>query len=71
MTPHFGFTDQRSGWRGSSFLLAEREESAEDSATSLLDSLHSNFFMLNLGVLSFTCRRKSVCIDSERRSQLD
>ena len=35
MTPHFGFTDQRVGRRGSSFLLAEREESAEDSATSL------------------------------------
>ena len=70
MTPHFGFTDQRLGWRGSSFLLAEREESAEDSATSLR-LFAFELLMLNLGVLSFTCKTKSVYINSERRGQLD
>ena len=70
MTPHFGCTDKRVGWRGTSFLLAEREESAEDSATSLR-LFAFELLMLNLGVLSFTCRSKSVYINSKRRSQLD
>ena len=70
MTPHFGFTDQRLGGRGSSFLLAGREESAEDSATSL-KLFAFELLMLNLGAVDFTCRTKSVYFNSERRSQLD
>ena len=70
MTPHFGFTDQRIGWRGSSSLLVEREESAEDSATSL-KVFAFELLILNLGVLSFTCRTKPVYINSKRRGQLD
>ena len=70
MTPHFEITDQRLGGRGSSLLLAEREESAEDSATSLR-LFAFELFMLDLGVLGFTCRTKSVYISSETPGQLD